>query len=626
MPAADITHIIAPNEPTLETIHALLSNVWPNPWQTRQHEDPAHVAEIADKIRASKDAGVGYLGLWQPLLARRKLTGPDGFEIAFGMTRLSAYKLVNPQADAIPLIVAELSDQQMSDLAAQENAQRKDLSAIETAMAIQRRIDDFGMNQMAAAEPFGYKNQASVSNLLRLLKLPENIRADVDAGRLPERLARQLVSIAEVKGVAKEVEALAKAVGDTPPSEREEFLQEGLRQIAEEKGRAIVYLWPLGWPDAPIPTADPDLSIPACTSCEFLFRRRQGDFCLRPSCFDKKRQIFIAQLLAARSASVHLPVAQPGEKTVPVDTDYSNQAQVLAVIKLQQTGKGDYGLRLMELPSRRGMSWEIAKLLDSRAITIGTVKPDAVAAEIKALKDKAEKKTSKAAPAKSHAPKSSEDAYAEREAADARRAERSVALRLEADLKWLVINATSELAQGLTISGYALRYVLYRLIRNSDGPFQNVYGLLDWYEALRKQAGAKDKTTKTKADKAEADMLYRKQLAASQIAYYCLQSQHPEWARVRDEIADLALGELDDFHKFGLGVELPDGWDEPPIHTTPYNCWHCGEFTANRRMSKGDLERGWKVIGDEVVPTDVLCPTCAAKPMKTSKPAKKSKR
>src|SRR5687767_10843203 len=111
------------------------NQIHPNPWQTRLAEDPEHIAGLAESIRD--------VGLLQTPLAR--LTPAGGVaELAFGHSRLAAWKVAKP-GEAFPLEIRALSDRQMSDLAAEENSRRKNLSAIETAKAIQKRIADFGL-------------------------------------------------------------------------------------------------------------------------------------------------------------------------------------------------------------------------------------------------------------------------------------------------------------------------------------------------------------------------------------------------------------------------------------------------------------------------------------------------
>jgi ParB family transcriptional regulator, chromosome partitioning protein len=170
---------------TTQTI--AVAQIKANPYQARLADDPEHIQGIADSIRTD--------GLLQTPLARR-INGH--YELAFGHSRLAAWQIAKP-GEPFPLEVRELTDRQMSDAAASENGRRKNLSAIETATAIERRIRDFKLSQLEAAKPFGYTSQGGVSNLLRLLKLPETVRAMVQDGRAVELIRRALVKIPKLR-------------------------------------------------------------------------------------------------------------------------------------------------------------------------------------------------------------------------------------------------------------------------------------------------------------------------------------------------------------------------------------------------------------------------------------------
>lgn len=615
---------------------ALINLVWPNPWQPRQTEDPAHIADIAEKIRASKEHGIGHLGLWQPLLARAVPDATGGFiyELAFGMTRFTAYKQVNPQADVIPLILANLTDRQMSDLAAQENAARKDLNAIEIAAAIQRRMQEFGMKQLEAGEPFGYKNQGSISNLLRLLKLPPEIQDDVQSGKLPERLARQLVSVVNVKGAEKEVIALAKQVAAADPADREEELQDSVQLLAQKRGRSLDYLWPLNWktPDQPV-----------CRGCEYLFRHPHGDHCLQPTCFDQKRVAFINTALAEAALKMKLPIVAADENPVALRVNWDETDAFKALLKQQQSGKADHGLRLMESPEQRRYSYISG--FDCEWITIGTVTPDQFSAAFKAAKAEAATKKSKETgkPAAAGSGSTATPTVQEQDAA-ARRAERGANLRLQADVLWLLRNVVATTAEQMKnqINGHALMFVCDRLVSDKGqvAVMERVYGVRDWLTSLEKVA-----LSKTGKDTDRRAYFVAAQLCRAVFDYELdgeFNRQPPEevFEFVCRRVADICAKVTPQSRYVeelvsGLALQLPAGWNVTRIHQTPGNCWHCGVFAAQRgRLTKGDLERGWIVTGDDATPTDVMCPDCAESERLTAatatkpapKPAKKAKK
>lgn len=130
-----------------------------NPWQPRTQVDDSHIADLAASIETES--------LIHPPVVRA--TSDGRYQIAVGHNRKAACALLGRaemECDLRPL-----TDRQMSDMAAAENARRRDLSAIEKARAIKRRMDDFQLTQLEAARPFGYTDAGTVSNLLRLLEV-----------------------------------------------------------------------------------------------------------------------------------------------------------------------------------------------------------------------------------------------------------------------------------------------------------------------------------------------------------------------------------------------------------------------------------------------------------------------
>lgn len=166
-----------------------------NPWQPRAEQDAAKTTSIAASVRANREADPNdpQRGLLQVPLARPHPAKPGWVQLQFGHTRQAALRSLGD--DDMPLVIRAATDRQMADRAAQENIERKDLSAIEIAHAIKRYIADFGVTQAEAGKVYGYSSQSSVSNLLRLLDLPEAVQQYVRAGELPERHARELVTL-----------------------------------------------------------------------------------------------------------------------------------------------------------------------------------------------------------------------------------------------------------------------------------------------------------------------------------------------------------------------------------------------------------------------------------------------
>ena len=156
--------------------------VEPNPYQPRMSFDNEALNELADSIRT--------LGLIQPITVRRK--SDDRFQIISGERRFRACRLCN--MDMIPAYVMEADDQGMLEMAIVENIQRENLDPIEIALSYQRLIDECRLTQEQMALRVG-KKRASVTNYLRLLKLPAKIQHDLKVGQLSVGHAKVLLSV-----------------------------------------------------------------------------------------------------------------------------------------------------------------------------------------------------------------------------------------------------------------------------------------------------------------------------------------------------------------------------------------------------------------------------------------------
>lgn len=151
-------------------IEAKLSSIRPNRFQPREEFNPQKLEELVSSIKEK--------GVIQPVLAR---VAEGGYELITGERRLRAAKRLG--LEKIPLIVKEVSDTEMLELALIENLQREDLNSMEEAHAYHRVIKEFKMKQEDLAREIG-KDQATVANTLRLLKLPKEVQKEISKGNL----------------------------------------------------------------------------------------------------------------------------------------------------------------------------------------------------------------------------------------------------------------------------------------------------------------------------------------------------------------------------------------------------------------------------------------------------------
>jgi ParB family chromosome partitioning protein len=177
---------------------APIEEVHPNRQQPRRRFDEAALEELAQSIRE--------MGVLEPILVRRRPQG--GWEIIAGERRWRAAQRAGLRE--VPIFVRELSAKDAFEAALVENLQREDLSPLETARAFQRLIEEHGHSQETIAKRVG-KDRSTISNALRLLKLPPSVMTHVDDGRLSEGHARALLVAQDPTKIEKlAAEAVAK--------------------------------------------------------------------------------------------------------------------------------------------------------------------------------------------------------------------------------------------------------------------------------------------------------------------------------------------------------------------------------------------------------------------------------
>lgn len=158
-----------------------VKQIRPNPFQPRQHFDPERLRELSDSIRQQ--------GVIQPILVRRSA---EGYELLAGERRLRATQMAG--YDTIPALVKSADDREALEVALLENLQREDLNPMEEARAYRRLQAEFELTQDEVAQRVG-KDRSSVTNMLRLLKLPAPLQADIESGRLSMGHARALLAL-----------------------------------------------------------------------------------------------------------------------------------------------------------------------------------------------------------------------------------------------------------------------------------------------------------------------------------------------------------------------------------------------------------------------------------------------
>lgn len=184
-------------QPGEKLLRLPLGQLQPGKYQPRRTIDDAKLQELAESIKAQ--------GVVQPIVVRS--LGKDSYEIVAGERRWRASQLAG--LSEIPAVLRELDDRTVVAMALIENIQREDLNPLEEAQALQRLIDEFDLTHAQAAEAVG-RSRASVSNLLRLLELPDDIRVLVQTRALEMGHARALLPLAPQAAIALARQAAAE--------------------------------------------------------------------------------------------------------------------------------------------------------------------------------------------------------------------------------------------------------------------------------------------------------------------------------------------------------------------------------------------------------------------------------
>lgn len=232
----------APHSKSGEMRHLPVEFLSRGRYQPRRDMDPQALEELANSIRAQ--------GIMQPIVVRP--VDNERFEIIAGERRWRAAQLA--ELDQVPVIIRDVSDDAAIAMALIENIQRENLNPVEEAFALQRLQQEFELTQQQVADAVG-KSRSAVTNLLRLLALPDEVKTLLEHGDLEMGHARALLGLAgqDQSGVARQVvakglsvrqtEALVRklqtpqeAGTETAPQADIEYLQ---RRLGETLGAAV---------------------------------------------------------------------------------------------------------------------------------------------------------------------------------------------------------------------------------------------------------------------------------------------------------------------------------------------------------------------------------------------------
>jgi len=218
---------VTPEEAAGDALKSLpIDHLQPGKYQPRTGMDPERLTELAESIKAQ--------GVIQPIVVREVANGRGSrtYEIIAGERRWRASQLAG--LSEIPVVIREVDDRTVVAMALIENIQREDLNPLEEAQALQRLIDEFDLTHAQAAEAVG-RSRAAVSNLLRLLELPSEIRVLVETGALEMGHARALLTLAAPAAIALARQAAENAWSVREVEHRVQQLASGKVAVAAKK-------------------------------------------------------------------------------------------------------------------------------------------------------------------------------------------------------------------------------------------------------------------------------------------------------------------------------------------------------------------------------------------------------
>jgi len=200
-----------------------ISYIRPNPYQPREDYSDSEIYGLMDSIKNK--------GIIQPIVVRRK---GKFYELVCGERRYRAARKVGLRK--IPVVIKDLQDREVLEIALIENLQRKDLNPIEEARAYNRLIKEFGLNQSEVAKVVG-KKRSTVTNRIRLLNLPRTIQSMVMRNEISEGHARTLLALKDETSMLSMVNEIKKKGLNVRDVER--LIQRKVRVIRRPKAKDL---------------------------------------------------------------------------------------------------------------------------------------------------------------------------------------------------------------------------------------------------------------------------------------------------------------------------------------------------------------------------------------------------
>ncbi|MBR9983224.1 MAG: ParB/RepB/Spo0J family partition protein [Wolbachia endosymbiont of Homalodisca vitripennis] len=194
-----------------------ISLLHPSKFQPRKYFDEESLKELAGSIEKN--------GIIQPIVVRKDPNN-DGYEIVAGERRWRASKVIN--LDSVPVIIKDLNDKECLEVSIIENIQRQDINPIEEGEAYSRLIDEFSYTHEELALILG-KSRSHITNMIRMLSLPDGVKTMINEKKLSMGHARALVNVKNAESIAKRIVSQGLSV------RRTEKLIKDLQQNNDQK-------------------------------------------------------------------------------------------------------------------------------------------------------------------------------------------------------------------------------------------------------------------------------------------------------------------------------------------------------------------------------------------------------
>ena len=229
LPSARPAEPVGPTTPGQAVRELPVSEIDPNPYQTRSHFDEQALNELAASILVN--------GIVQPILVR-PVNGR--YQLIAGERRWRAAKKIG--REFIPAVIRHASNEQAMEMTIVENLQREDLNPMEEARAFDRLSREFNLTQEQMSQKTG-RERASIANLVRLLRLPESVQQSLEAGELTAGHAKALLMLdgdEAIVSAAQKIRANSLSVRQTEELVQRLLLpQDGQAPSDAEKQRAV---------------------------------------------------------------------------------------------------------------------------------------------------------------------------------------------------------------------------------------------------------------------------------------------------------------------------------------------------------------------------------------------------